>query len=36
MINDDFHIAGIQQVVAKSLKRVVMYSMARDASSGRC
>ena len=24
MINDDFHIAGIRQVVAKRLKRVVM------------
>ena len=28
MINDDFHIAGIRQVVAERLKRVVMYSMA--------
>ena len=28
MINDDFHIAGIQQVVAERLKRVVMYSKA--------
>ena len=27
MINDDFHIAGIRQVVAERLKRVVMYSM---------
>ena len=26
MINDDFHIAGIRQVVAERLKRVVMYS----------
>ena len=28
VINDDFHIAGIRQVVADRLKRVVMYSMA--------
>ena len=28
MINDDFHIAGIRQVVAEKLKRVVMYSIA--------
>ena len=28
MINYDFHIAGIRQVVAERLKRVVMYSMA--------
>ena len=28
MINDDFHIAGIQQVVAEKMKRVVMYSIA--------
>ena len=28
MINDDFHIGGIQQVVSERLKRVVMYSMA--------
>ena len=28
MINDDFHIARILQVVAERLKRVVMYSMA--------
>ena len=28
MINDDFHIAGIRQVVAERLKRAVMYSMA--------
>ena len=28
MINDDFHIAGIRQVVAERLKRVVVYSMA--------
>ena len=28
MINYDFHIAGIQQVVAERLKRVVMYSIA--------
>ena len=28
MINDDYHIAGIRQVVAERLKRVVMYSMA--------
>ena len=28
MINDDFHIAGIRQVVAERLKGVVMYSMA--------
>ena len=28
MINDDFHIAGIRQVVAERLKRVVMYLMA--------
>ena len=28
MINDDFHIAGIRQVVAERLKRVAMYSMA--------
>ena len=28
MINDDFHIAGIRQVVADRLKRVVMYSIA--------
>ena len=28
MINDDFHIAGIRQVVAERLKRVVMYSIA--------
>ena len=27
MINDDFHIAGIRQVVAERLKRVVMYPM---------
>ena len=27
MINDDFHIAGIRQVVAERLKRVVMYSI---------
>ena len=27
MINDDFHIAGIRQVVAERLKRAVMYSM---------
>ena len=27
MINNDFHIAGIRQVVAERLKRVVMYSM---------
>ena len=33
MINDDFHIAVIRQVVAERLKKVVMYSMA---SSGRC
>ena len=25
MINDEFHIAGIRQVVAERLKRVVMY-----------
>ena len=28
MINDDFHIAGIQQVVDERLKRILMYSMA--------
>ena len=28
MINDDFHIAGIQQVVTERLKSVVMYSIA--------
>ena len=28
MINDDFHIVGIRQVVAERLKRAVMYSMA--------
>ena len=28
MINDDFHIAGIRQVVAERLKGVVMYSIA--------
>ena len=28
LINDNFHIAGIRQVVAERLKRVVMYSMA--------
>ena len=28
MINDEFHIAGIRQVVAERLKRVVMFSMA--------
>ena len=28
MINEDFHIAGILQVVTERLKRVVMYSMA--------
>ena len=28
MINDDFHIGGIRQVVAERLKRVVMYSIA--------
>ena len=28
MINDDFHIAGIRQVVAGRLKRVVIYSIA--------
>ena len=28
MINDNFHIARIRQVVAERLKRVVMYSMA--------
>ena len=28
MINDDFNIAGVRQVVAERLKRVVMYSMA--------
>ena len=28
MFNADFHIAGIRQVVAERLKRVVMYSMA--------
>ena len=28
MINDDFRISGIRQVVAERLKRVVMYSMA--------
>ena len=28
MINDDFHMAGIRQVVAGRLKRAVMYSMA--------
>ena len=28
MINDDFHIAGIRQVVIERLKRVVMYSIA--------
>ena len=28
MINDDFHIDGIRQVVAERLKRAVMYSMA--------
>ena len=28
IINHDFHIAGIQQVVAERLKRAVMYSMA--------
>ena len=28
MINDDFHIAGIRQVVVERLKRVVKYSMA--------
>ena len=27
MINEDFHIAGIRQVVAKRLKRVVIYSI---------
>ena len=27
MINDDFHIAGIRQVVAERLKRAVMYAM---------
>ena len=27
MINNDFHIAGIRQVVAERLKGVVMYSM---------
>ena len=26
-INDDFHIAGIRQVVAERLKSVVMYSI---------
>ena len=25
MINDDFHIAGIRQVMAERLKRVVMH-----------
>ena len=28
MISEDFHIAGIRQVVTERLKRVVMYSMA--------
>ena len=28
MINDDFHIAGIWQVVTERLNRVVMYSIA--------
>ena len=28
MINDDFHIAGIRQVVAERLKRAVMYLVA--------
>ena len=28
MINDDFHIAGIRQVVTERLKRVMMYSIA--------
>ena len=28
MINDDFHKAGIRQVVAERLMRVVMYSIA--------
>ena len=28
MINDDFHIAGVRQVVAERFKRAVMYSMA--------
>ena len=28
MINDDFHIAGIRQVVAERLKRVVIYYIA--------
>ena len=28
IINDYFHTAGIQQVVAERLKRAVMYSMA--------
>ena len=28
IINDDFYIAGIRQVVAERLKRVVMYSIA--------
>ena len=32
----DFHIAGIWQVVTERLKRVVMYSIAEIASSGRC
>ena len=30
MINDDFHIDGIRQVVAERLKRAVMYSMAES------
>ena len=33
MINDDFYIAGIRQVVAERLKRVVMYSMALGPST---
>ena len=28
MINEDFHIDGIWQVVTERLKRAVMYSMA--------
>ena len=31
MINDDFRIVGIRQVVAERLRRVVMYSMALGA-----
>ena len=39
MINEDFHIAGIWQLVTKRIKRAVIYSIAlyvRDYSNGKC